>query len=264
MKKRKITGRQLITIAIGLLLLQAPANLRAQSLGDSAIVALSSIDSVYRNAFYLGFDIKIAYKSDTLWAGTDSADFVYTEMVGNYIFNGKKALYKLGDIEYLQNETYTIALYKENKTILVGKTDTNQVVTNFLPTRQVFDTMMADLDSLYECSSIVTSDDRKIITFKSNSDSLTLFKTVEIEYDTTTFLLSKVVYVMYDNDYTAPDEILSTDVRRKISFSFNFTNYRIERVDPDVFSEMKYLFFDGPAVIKPAAPYNDFTIYKSY
>ena len=116
MKKIKNTGKQVLAkTVICFMLMQIAGNSQAQTTADTAKAVLLAIDSAYSHAFYLGFDIKITYSSDTLWAGTDSADFNYTEMLGNYTFNGNKALYKLGDVEYMQNDSFTIGLYKENK-----------------------------------------------------------------------------------------------------------------------------------------------------
>lgn len=244
-------------------LLQMSHYTRAQTAADTARAALQAIDSSYSHGFYLGFDIKITYSSDTLWAGTDSADFNYSEMIGNYTFNGNKALYRLGDIEYMQNDSFTVALYRENKIILVGKTLPGQATSSFMPTKAVFDTMMARLDQEYSCS-MQTLNDFKCIHFTANNDSTVIFKTIRIDYDPVSFLMRKVVYTMNDHGYYDNPGAMSQPESRQVVLTFDFMNHRAGDVNPDYFNEMNYLFFDGPAVIKPAAPYQDFTIYKSY
>lgn len=246
-----------------LLLVQLGYYGRAQTAADTARAALLSIDSAYSHGFYLGFDIRITYSSDTLWAGTDSADFNYSEMIGNYTFNGNKALYRLGDIEYMQNDSFTVALYRENKIILVGKTLPGQATSSFMPTKAVFDTMMARLDQEYTCS-MQTMGDFKCVHFVANNDSAIIFKTIRIDYDPVSFLLQKVVYTMNDNGYYDNPGALQVPESRHVVLTFDFMNHRAGDVNPGYFNEMNYLFFDGPDIIKPASAYKDFTIYKNY
>jgi hypothetical protein len=68
-------------------------------------------------------------------------------------------------------------------------------------------------------------------------------------------------------DYLASDPTGSTDSapqKRTVLLTFSFLNYRVDQIDPSVFSETKYLFFDGPNEIVPTAGYKDFTIYKNF
>ncbi|HMK25889.1 MAG TPA: hypothetical protein VK483_07635 [Chitinophagaceae bacterium] len=232
---------------------------KGQTLADSIYDEIVSINKVYDSAFFLTFDVKMEYSSDTLWAGTDSADFVHTELRGTYTFNGNKALYKLDNIEYMQNDSFAIAVYKDEKFILVGKTSAT-ATGSFLPMRTMLDSMMAHMKADYVYM-ITTSDSVWQISFTAN-DSNVVYESMVLEYEPESHHLITIKYRLKDDGLydPLPD---SYDVRRA-DLIFLFQNYRVEQVSESVFSEDKYLFFDGPGDIKPASAYKDYIIYKNY
>jgi hypothetical protein len=237
---------------------------RAQTIYDTARIEMLKINSKYDSAFYLTFDIKIIYDSDTLWAGTDSADHTHTEMTGTYTFHGNKALYRLGDIEYMQNDAFTIAVYNNDKIMLVGKPDSAQRPGLFIPTRSVIDTMLRDIAQQYNCI-FNQYDSLKHFCFNA-TDTNNVYESIDVEYDPVTYYLLKVKYRLKDYEYyddngnAGPNP---TAVVRKADMIFLFQNYRAEQVGAAVFSETKYLFFDGPDSMKPANAYKEYVIYKN-
>jgi hypothetical protein len=224
--------------------------------------AIAAINNRYDSAFFLSFDVKMIYDIDTLWAGTDSADYNHTEMTGSYTFNGNKALYKLGEIEYLQNDSFSVALYKENKLMLVARPLPGQKPGMFIPTRSMLDSMMTRLEQQFVFEMVYSSDSSAMIIKLDANSADNIYRSIRIVYDPVSYLLTSVQYTFKDMTYAGDLPEGSPD--RIATMSFNFSGYRVEAVSASVFDETKYIFFDGPNEIKPIAAYRDFTIYKNY
>jgi len=230
---------------------------KAQTLADTIRAEMVAINKVYDSAFFLTFDVNILYNSDTLWAGTDSADFTNSEVTGTYTFCFNKALYKLDNIEYMQNDSFAIALYNDDKFILVGRPPDTATGT-FLGNRAMFDSMMVHiLDYEYY---LTDYDSIKQIIFKA-FDADAAYQMMTVEYDPATYHLTKIKYRLKE---VVTDQAGQEEMQREADLVFLFLNYRVERLDESVFSEDKYLFFDGPGDIKPAAAYKGYTIYKHF
>ncbi|NOT50232.1 MAG: hypothetical protein HOP10_03035 [Chitinophagaceae bacterium] len=250
----------LILFCVSLLLLTGKSH--SQSCVDTATTEIVAINNKYDSAFFLTFDIKIIYNSDTLFANTDSAEHTHSEITGTYTFHGKKALYKLGDIEYMQNDSFTIAVYNTNKFILIGKPAPGQLTSMFVPTRVMVDSLMAQAGQQYSCQ-FTAYDTLKRLTFIATDSSLTCER-LEIEYDPDTYYLLNIKYRIKDLGYQYPSGSgQAYDYIRRADLTFVFQNYRVEAVGAEIFSETKYLFFDGPAEIKPADAYKGYTIYQN-
>src|SRR5688572_16226809 len=81
---------------------------------DSAKAKLYQINKVFDSARYLGFDVHIAYNTDTLYG-----KFVHEEMDGNYILNEKSMYYKMGAGEYIQNDSFSYSIDHDDKSIIM-------------------------------------------------------------------------------------------------------------------------------------------------
>src|SRR5258705_2253715 len=90
------------SIALG----QSPPNL------DSVKAELYKINKIFDSSYYLGFDVGIAYSSDTLYGR-----FEHEEMKGKYILNNRNLYYKMGNIEYAQNDSFVYNIYHDEKMI---------------------------------------------------------------------------------------------------------------------------------------------------
>lgn len=248
---------------VTLALIAASITGKGQTTADTVRSEMTIINSKYDSAFFMTLDIRINYNSDTVFAGTDSADYSNTEMTGVYTFHGNKALYRLGDIEYMQNDSFTIAVYNNEKFILVGKTIPGIRASNFVPVKATIDSMLVSLEQYYE-SAIMDYDSVKRISFKA-IDSTLPYQRIDIEYDPGTYLLTKVKYKLRDAGQVSQTGT-ANDLQtiRKAEMVFLFQNYRVLQVGEAVFSEARYLFFDGPAEIRPADAYKDYTIYKNF
>jgi hypothetical protein len=264
MKKKQMNYKRVTRILLSLYLLLPSLSSHSQTLADTIRNEMIAINKAYDSAFFLTFDIRISYTSDTLWAGTDSADFKNSVMEGTYTFNRNKALYRLGNIEFMQNDSFAIGVYKDNKVILVGKPLPGQTPGMVIPTRTLIDSMMTALEAQYDYT--LTFYDSVATMVFGAIDTNAVYKKIRIDYDSASHYLLKIEYRFADYEYEplSGDEEDDLPTLRKADLVFEFKKYRIEQVGAAVFDETKYLFFDGPNTIVPADAYKDYTIYKNY
>jgi len=233
---------------------------QAQSAADTIRKEIAAINAVYDSAYYLSFDIHMQYISDTLYGGTDSADYEHTSMDGSYTFHRNNALYNLGDITFLQNDSYTIAVYRENKFILVGKPSSGKRSGSFMPNRALIDSMAIRLTQEYTYS-YWANDSTGFIQLNA-IDSNNVYESIVINYEPVSHRLRTINYRFRDNG-GIPASTTAGIVNRKATMIFDFRNYRIQEIGNDVFSEGKFITFDGPGNMQPAQPFRDYTIYKN-
>lgn len=258
-RKKQFNAARLIT---GMVLLLLSAGSRAQTLADTIYNETAAINKAYDSAFYLTFDIRMDYISDTIYAGTDSADFTVSQVTGTYTFFMNNALYKLDNIEYMQNDSFAIAVYNDEKFILVGKPPA--VTTgSFMPMKAMLDSLLANMQQSYMYK-YHDYDSVRQISYQA-IDPYLPYEMVIIEYEPGSYhLLNISVKLKHDQGTDAGSfggPVLDV---RKANLYFRFMNYRVDQVNETVFSEDKYLFFDGPNEIKPASAYKDYVIYKNY
>lgn len=275
MKKRKMNYKRIIrsvVFCLGILIafldaraqeaLSQPPTTPAEVIRNEMI----SINKVYDSAFFLTFDVNILHYTDTLWPGTDSAEYTRNELKGTYTFHDKKAIYKLGELEYMQNDSFTIALYKDDKMMLVGKPGIQKGAGSFIPNRDMLDSMMVYFGQQYSYA-LYDEDSVRRIAFTA-LDSNATYQRISITYDSLNYQLLEIAYKIKQYDYVDTDpedpENPGNPILRNVDMVMHFEHYRVEAVGADVFSETKYLFFDGPDEIQPATAYKDYTIYKSY
>ena len=267
-KQQKRTGKNNRTglekyfkiIAVACLLVIGTTG-KTQTLGDTIYTEIAAINKVFDSAFFLTFDVTMDYYSDTLYAGTDSADFNISNITGTYTFNQNKALYKLGNIEYMKNDSFTIAVYSDEKFILVGKPAPG-ATGGFLPTRAIMDSVLLHMQQNYTYSMTDYDSVKQIAFVDTYNMSASGFERIEIEYEPGSHQLTKIkLRLREEGNYNEQTEQTSF---RIADLTFLFQNYRVTQVSESVFSEEKYLFFDSPTIMKPSDAYKDFTIYKSY
>jgi hypothetical protein len=122
--------------------------------------------------------------------------------------------------------------------------------------------MMVQLEQDYEFfyEFVATDADSARVIICKAYDSTAIYQKIEVEYDPETHYLLKVKYWFMDEAY-ASDPFIAPP---KVNLTFLFNRYRVGEVGGSVFSELKYLFFDGPDDIRPADAYKDFTIYRNF
>ncbi len=262
---RAITGKKnVLKVLIGMVLMQAAICTHSQTLADTVRSEIGKINNAYDSAFYLTFDVKMSYTNDPLLSSTDTAGRHYSEVTGTYSFFQNRALYKLGNIEYMQNDSFAIAVYHDDRLILVGRTAGNKS-SMVLPNRAVMDTLMTklELDYIY---GIENEDSVKILNFNA-IDTTAPYLSIHITYNPKTYYILKIECYVRDYEYdplTDMEDLPDFTGKRTNVMRFEFRNYRVAEMTDDAFSERKYLFMDGPGELQPSEAYKNFTIYKNY
>ncbi len=223
-------------------------NLRAQTPQQ----VLESIYQRYDTLSHLTFDVKYTYASDTVLG-----DFTHDVLEGTYTMAGKKALYRLGDIEFMQNDSFFIAVYNNDKFILVSDPNVSNA-GNLLPLRTMMDSLMQAYASHYTITNTVSNDTGKILFVKA--DSLAQFQQYSITYDATQLVLHQLAYSFYGPTLLSSDTLESGNRNKKLTI--DFSNYRFANFSATIYDINNYIFFEG-GLCKPVDKYKDYKVYYS-
>lgn len=234
---------------------QAQANIASQT--------MQSIYQNYDSIRYLSFDLKFNYSSDTLLGKFDDE-----EMEGTYTMAGKKAKYRLGDIDFMQNDSFFIAVYNNDKLILVDEPKAINTGSQ-LPLRNQIDSLLDAYAHHYTISVRNTSADTGMIELL-RADSFAQFDRFSISYDSRSKVLYKVMYE-YPEAASLDSAVLATLNGRsgstdqpiqKKRLTISFSNYRFDNYDDDVYDVNNYIWFEN-GVCRPVTKYDDYKIYYS-
>lgn len=258
MKSKRIVQYVLVLFCCGFIIPQAT---EAQGTVPPAVV--QTLQSVYRNydsIKYLSFDVKFNYGSDTLLGKFDNE-----EMDGSYSLAGNKALYRLGDIDFMQNDSFFIAVYNKDKLIMVDEPKVINMGSQ-LPMRQQIDSLLSVYAVHYNIS-MYSLGDTGVIQL-TGIDSLAQFSRFTMHYDNRNYMLYQLSYG-YKEPADLSAEVLqsyqsstgTTDIpEQQKRFTIRFMNYRYENYEEGAFQESRYIWFEK-GVCKPASGYSDFKIY---
>jgi hypothetical protein len=260
-KNKKMTVRKIsIAVMITAMLFTAYSTVNAQT-PPAVLQTLQSIYHNYDSVKYLSFDVKFDYGSDTLLGKFDSE-----QMDGTYTLAGNKAKYRLGDIDFMQNDSFFIAVYNKDKLIMVDEPKAINMGSQ-LPMRQQIDSLLLAYDNHYNISSYNLSADIGVIQLLG-TDSLAQFERFAMQYDNRNYMLYQVSY-----EYKEPAELDSavlaayrastqtTDVPlQKKRFTIRFLNYRYDNFNEATYDENNYIWFEN-GICKPSARYEDYKIY---
>lgn len=233
----------------------------AQNAQSSIAETLQSIYRNYDSVKYLSFDVKFNYGSDTLLGKFDAE-----QMDGSFTMAGKKAKYRLGDIDFMQNDSFFLAVYNKDKLIMVDEPKTSNI-GNQLPMRNQIDSLLQSYSSHYSISNFISSSDTGIIQLL-RADSVAQFNKFSITYDNRSKLLYAVSYefaepavfdsVVIESLKTASGST-QTPMQKK-RFTIQYLNYHFDNYDEKVYDENNYIWFEN-GVCKPVARYDEYKIY---
>lgn len=225
----------------------------------SATDVMQAMQSIYKNydsIAFLSFDVKFNYTSDTLLG-----EYNNEQLEGSYTMAGKKAKYRLGDIDFMQNESFFIAVYNKDKLILVDEPKTNNT-GNQLPMRQMMDSLVQSYTSHYFITGSSNGVDTNIISF-DRADSAAQFDKFTITYDNRSNMLCQMAY-----EYSEPPQLDSTlnyvmaPPDRKRRLTIQYSNYRFDNYEDSVYDENNYIYFER-GVCKPVPKYDNYKVYNS-
>lgn len=220
---------------------------------------MQTIYQNYDSLLFLSFDVRFSYESDTVLGKFDSE-----QMDGTYTMAGKKAKYRLGDIDFMQNDSFFIAVYNRDKLIFVDEPKINNAGSG-LPMRQQIDSLITAYSEHYSISTFNQGTDTGVIQLL-RADSLAQFDRFSITYDNRNKMLYKVFYEypepVSDTATLSPSSPLNPNMFQKKRLTIQFSNYRFDNSDDELYDENNYIWFED-GVCKPVAKYNDFKIYYS-
>lgn len=253
-KNRLVISMLVIITSIGSLE-TAKAQMTAQQV-------MQQVYQAYDSLSYISFDVKYVYGTDTLYG-----DFKSEVMKGTYTMAGKKAKYNIGDIDFMQNDSFLVAVYNRDKFIIVSDPHTTNTGAE-LPMRSLMDSMLQVYGQHYTISSGVL-ENTGIIQF-IKADTLAQFNSFRISYNPANYYLSSIEYnfqtteplpTIDANDTTNSFQMMPPTIFSRIKrFRIEFSNYRMDNFLENIYSENNYIWFeDGEC--KPVEKYKDFKVY---
>lgn len=231
------------------------------SLGNSSKTCAQNINQVVEDIYYaydilpyITFDVKFVYTSDTL-----DNDFMYDELSGQYTLAGKKAKFKLGNMEFMQNDSMLISVNNDERFILVANARSDNFSSE-LPMRASIDSMLQNYQEHYSVSYTVTGD-TGIVSFE-HTDSLAQYLNFTIAYDTANNLLHHIQYTFLEQTVTVLDESEEIVIREK-KLTLSFFNYRFDNIDAGLYDENQYIYMEQ-GVYQPTELFKNYRVFNSY
>lgn len=227
-------------IFIAVCLIVLGHNLSAQPTLDSIKLELYRINRVFDSSNYLGFDLNIIYASDTVLGKFD-----HEEIDGKYILNARNVYYRMGNVEYIQNDSFVYNIYHDEKMMIMTKLSASPF-NNPFPLREFVDSMINWYDSSY---TITMNDegDSRVIKFTANVPGLP-YQRFAVYYDSSNRYLDKFEMSFYEPVETMsdmPDSIAELirlkTVMKKVTM--NFSNYYSPST-LEIFNDENYVTFD--------------------
>jgi hypothetical protein len=245
--KKRITG---LTIALCLL---GGHSANAQSTPQ---LIMDSLYRSYDSIKYLTFDVRFTYSSDTLLG-----DFTHDVLEGTFTMAGKKSKYNLGDVEFIQNDSFLIAVYNTDKYIIVANPHTKNTGTE-LPMRQAIDSLIFAYAQYYTITVSTVDSVTGKINF-ARADSLAQFDNFSISYYSDQHLLKSIDYSFQELPVLDSTIIFSSaPYPRQKRLKIEFSKYRGDNFSDTIYSENNYIFFED-GMYKPIAKYKDYQVFNS-
>lgn len=209
------------------------------------------VRAAYNSYEYLSYNVDYCYAKEKT-----PADYIDT-VTGSYKVHGNDYWGMLDSVEYMQNEKFFVAVYPEEKIIMLNSTSpawqqaNNNWDSIWLKQKHRVNTIAAEQEG------------RLVLTFNFYSD--TVYKRIELQYNSKTKLMEKIVYVMRepagaagpddeDNEQTGgnkQDEFVVMEVR--------FSQYSTAPFDRGLLDETRYVLKNDKEYV-PAKKYQDYTI----
>jgi hypothetical protein len=243
MKKGKTESMRKMFMAM-ISLLAAVSMIQAQVNLDTAKAELYKINKVFDSSRYVGFDINFIYSSDTVYG-----KFAYEELAGKYILNEKNIYYRLGNTEYIQNDSFVYNIYHDEKMIMMTR-DLVIAKSSLFPLREFVDSALNTYDSGYIISQS-EDDELKMLGFKAKFDSIP-FQWFAIYYEPESHLPDRFEMHYFDGVDESDTAFLLGDTIQKLAFTkhpvkrritIKFSNYHSPN-KLDVFVNENYVFFN--------------------
>jgi hypothetical protein len=237
--------KAILTTVIAMLFVaqtQAQIDLRAES---------SQLQMAYKSQPYLSFDVKYTYATET------DPTTIIDSSVGMVKLSGSAYWGRLDSLEFMQNSSYNIVLYKPNAIMRIGNPEVvYQQVINF----PVFDSLVGKNN--YTLNTTDVGNSRTVLLTFTNSSFA--YKNFRVVYDKVTHLVQEIVYVINDevSDYAdsynrTPSGGPNTEF---MVVRISFSNYQTSPFSATVFNTGNYFLPNGN-VFTPQPPFQSYEVF---
>lgn len=256
-------------IGLFMLFLVGGNTLSGQTTVDSARNTALNFFRTYDSIPYLTFDVRYTLYSDTAYS-----DFSYETVKGTYTLNGKRARYTLGDVEYLQNDSFLVAVYHKDEQIIISDPPV-QNSGSYLPLREILDSLLQAYTANYDIWVKNSTADPDIDSLgyiklvRKLNDTLAAYNRYVIEFNIEKSFITKVEYEYTEAglDLTPQEEpnegqrLLKNTARRK-TLRIEFMNYRLDNFSDELYSENNFVW-EEDGVYKPVDKYKSYSVYNA-
>lgn len=227
---------------------------------STALDTLREIFRSYDSLPYITFDLKYIYTSDTL-----NGDFQHEVLEGAYTMCGKRARFTIGDIDFMQNDSFFIAVYNTDKYMIVSNRKWSNAGSQ-VPGRDFIDSLFAGNEFQHYTFNITVDSSQVQRAHLYRKDSLALYDHFYAEFDAESRHFRMLKYDFHENEIIEPtDDDTSTTVTqisRRKTLTIEFSNYRIDNFSDSVYDINNYIWFDHGECV-PVEKYKNFKIYYS-
>jgi hypothetical protein len=207
---------------------------------------LKKIQAAYQEREFLSFNIQYLYsylKNPGVYVDTVN---------GRYKLNRSNYWVKLDDVEFIQNDSLLIAVYPDDKVILL-----NNSVPNWIEMIAGWEKLWQEKKEQLEASVDRSGEEGKIImNYKADSN----YKRIEIWYNKSTFLTTRMVFVVKQQLLLPEEE--SNEENPSDDFSIievRLSEYDSKPFDKVIFSATNYINQSNGKVV-PSLKYSGYTI----
>jgi hypothetical protein len=245
------------------------SHIQAQTTIDSARNAALKFFKTYDSIPYVTFDARYTLFSDTL-----QGDFTVETTSGIYTMSGPKAKYSLGDVEYLQNDSFLVAVYHKDQMMVVSRPPV-QSSGQYVPMRALLDSLLNVYAAQYDIWVKSSSPDPEtdnigyIKLVKKPHAEQAVYNKYIIEFDLLNNVITKVEF-----EYTQPGLDLDPDdepneakrilknTPRRQTLRIEFVNYRFDNFSDDIYSENN-LVWQEDGEYKPVEQYKAYRVFNA-
>ncbi len=219
--------------------------------------AIGKMYQRYEQSHFLTFDVKYTYLTDS--AGQH---LKLDEMLGQYTMSGRRAIFRLGDVEYMQNDSMFISLYKNDQMIVVG--DAREAnAGGYLPLRSMMDSLLNSYSSHFTITVSVSDslDSLSLIKFTA-LDDLAVLDSFSVSYYKETNLIAALDYY-----FSAPEEVEvyrseEAPSNKKRRLLIEFQNYRFDNLSPSIYNTNNYVWLEN-GEYRAAPKYKEFQVFNA-
>ena len=208
------------------------------------------IQMAYKNPAYLTFNVKYTYAAEATPTVFDDSTMGTFKISGTYYWGN------LDSLEFMQNGSYAVYLYKPNKIMSINNPATvYPQIANFT----LFDSLIGKNNYT---SGLTYSGVNKIITMTFSNPDFP-YKNYSVWYDSTSYLVNKIIYTIRE-DFTEYTDSYNRSVGSNTSdytiITANYTNYQTTAFTNTIFNTVNYFVIFG-GVYYPQSPYTNYEIF---